>query len=288
MPAALDPRTLASHWKAHGYIVVRRMFSPRRTAALEAACERVLRQWRRENPETGQPGGGPEATVMRHLVHAGYDGVVGADGRRALLEAVAAPKMLAASSAVLGQAPLFRATSLFMNPLKNSRAGNWHRDSQFHWPDEGEERRMLSTNSRLQSALQLQVALAPSSDVEVVPGSHLRWDTPEEYAIRRADGGKNNRADGMPGAVRLSLEPGDALAFNPCALHRGRYHTNKRRRTLMVTYTGASAPHFDYFSDQPWFMADGYLDGLGRACRAFFERFIEQYQKDWQRPKDDA
>ena len=286
MAAALSPPALASHWKKHGYIVVRRMFSPARTAALEAVCEQVLRQWRRKNPETGQPGGGPEATVMRHLVHAGYDDAAGAAGRRALLEAVADPKMLTASRAVLGQEPLFRATSLFMNPLQNSRAGNWHRDSQFHWPDEGEERRMLSSNSRLQSALQLQVALSPSSDVEVVPGSHLRWDTPEEYAIRRADGGKNNRADGMPGAVRLSLEPGDALAFNPCALHRGRYHTNKKRRTLMVTYTGASAPHFYYFSDQPWFLQEGYLDGLKAESHAFFGRFIEQYQKDWQRPKD--
>ena len=76
-------------------------------------------------------------------------------------------------------------------------------------------------------------------------------------------------------------EAGDALAFNPCALHRGRYHTNKRRRTLMVTYTGASAPHFDYFSDQPWFLLPDYLNGVTPEARAFFQEFVDFYAPHW-------
>lgn len=79
----------------------------------------------------------------------------------------------------------------------------------------------------------MQIALAPSADIEVVPGSHLRWDTPEEYAIRKAAGGANNRSNAMPGAVRVALDPGDAVLFNPMAIHRGRYHANRLRRTLM-------------------------------------------------------
>jgi hypothetical protein len=279
-----EAAALSQHWQEYGYIVVRRLFSAKRATDLAAVCEKALKQWRLKNPETGGPGGGPEATVMRHLVHTGYWDADDTGDRLALLAAVADPKVLAVCRAVLGQEPLFRATSLFMNPLKNSRAGNWHRDSQFHWPDEAEEKRMLMTSSRLSAALQLQVALEPSADVEVVPGSHQRWDNPAEYAIRRADDGKNNRSPAMPGAVRLKLEAGDALAFNPCALHRGRYHTNKRRRTFMLTYTGESAPHFDYFSDQPWFLEAGYLDGLEDEARAFFDRFIDQYKKDWLQP----
>ena len=35
-----------------------------------------------------------------------------------------------------------------------------------------------------QLSIQAQVALVPNEDVEIVPGSHLRWDSAEEYAVR--------------------------------------------------------------------------------------------------------
>gem|GEM_PF-3412920 len=47
------------------------------------------------------------------------------------------------------------------------------------------------------------------------------------------------------------MEVGDAVVFNPMALHRGRYPTDKLRRTLMLTYTSESFPRSDFFSDQP-------------------------------------
>ena len=85
----------------------------------------------------------------------------------------------------------------------------------------------------------------------------------------------------MPGAVRVALEPGDGVAFNPMGLHRGRYHTDKLRRTLLFTYTKASMPRFDYFSNQPWFDTPGCLDGLASNTRAFFERFVAKYREQW-------
>ena len=64
-------------------------------------------------------------------------------------------------------------------------------------------------------------------------------------------------------------------------MHRGRYHTDKLRRTLLFTYTKASMPRFDYFSNQPWFDTPGYLDGLANNTRAFFERFVAEYREQW-------
>ena len=168
-----------------------------------------------------------------------------------------------------------------MNPLENSRDGNWHRDTQFHCPDEGHEKAMILSGEASGKAIQMQIALAPSDDVEFVSGSHLRWDTPEEYQIRRADGGANSRSHEMPDALRISLQPGDAVAFNPYGLHRGRYHTSKTRRTLMLTYTKTSAPRYDYFSHQPWFLETGYMERLRPHTRAFFEPFVETYKTDW-------
>jgi len=85
----------------------------------------------------------------------------------------------------------------------------------------------------------------------------------------------------MPGALRVALQPGDAVAFNPYGLHRGRYHADKLRRTLMLTYTKTSKPRFDYFSDQPWFDTPQHLDGLQEETRAFFEPFIAEYGEQW-------
>jgi hypothetical protein len=270
---------LAADWQAEGYIVVRGLLDVDRARGLERICEPILAQWRQRNPETGEPGGGADATVMRHLNHPGYH--LETKDRRQLLEAIADPAVLDVGRQILGEDPLFRCTSLFMNPTQTSQDGNWHRDSQFHHPDEAEEKVTIAAGGSVGHAVQLQVALVPSADVEVVPASHLRWDTPPEYAIRRADEQRNNRSNHMPGAVRVDLQAGDAVAFNPMALHRGRYHADKVRRTLMLTYTASSWQKFDYFSDQPWFDDDGYLDGLGADTVAFFERFRGAYGERW-------
>ena len=272
---------LAQRWQRDGYLVVPGLLSAARAARLATIVEPVLAQWRDCNPETGEPGGGPDATVMRHLNHPEYF----SQERRAdlvdLLQTVADPAVLDVCGAILGAEPLFRCTSLFMNPQDGTKDGNWHRDSQFHHPDEEQEKQAIAAGGDLGRSVQLQVALVPSDDVEVVPGSHRRWDTEAEYAIRRADGQKNNRSNAMPGALRVALGAGDAVAFNPLALHRGRYHADKPRRTLMLTYTSAAHPRFDYFSNQPWFDADGYLEGLDEHTCAFFERFVDRYGNDW-------
>jgi hypothetical protein len=271
---------LTSQWMEQGYVVVRGIYTAERAALLQDISERILAQWRTQNPENGEPGGDRNAAAMRHLNHAGYF-AGGEPGFVEIMDAIAAPSVLEVCRSILGEEPLFRCTSLFMNPLDTSNDGSWHRDSQFHHPDEEEEKKAIADGGEGGHAVQLQVALVASADVEVVPASHKRWDTPEEYAIRRADGGKNSRANNMLGAVRVALEPGDAVAFNPWGLHRGRYHVDKLRRTLMLTYTKTSKPRFDYFSDQPWFDTPQHLDGLQEETRAFFEPFIAEYGEQW-------
>ena len=56
-----------------------------------------------------------------------------------------------------------------------------HRDSQFMGLDEHEERaaleNMAASGLAGSQGCQLQYALLPNSDVELVRGSHTRWDT---------------------------------------------------------------------------------------------------------------
>lgn len=273
---------LHQQWINEGCVIVRGMFDPARTAQLHAICDRILEQWRVNNPETDKPGGGPEATVMRHLNHRGYFDDAQTAELTLLMDAVADDKVIGTMRAIFNEEPLFRCTSYFFNPLEGGKDGNWHRDSQFGTPDDAAEQAVLAKAAEEGNSVQMQIALVPSEDIEVVPGSHLRWDTPEEYAIRKADGGANNRSNAMPGAMRVALAPGDAVLFNPMAIHRGRYHANRLRRTLMLTYTKSSEPYVDYFSKQPWFLTPGYLDALSPHARPFFDPFVDMYQTHWQ------
>jgi hypothetical protein len=274
---SLSEASLREQWQAQGFVVVPGLIKAGRATHLCATCDAILAQWRACDPQTGQPGEQPDATVMRHLNHPAYF-ASRRTGLIKVLEAAADAHVLDVAQTIFGEAPLFRCTSLFFNPSGIHLDGNWHRDAQFMTQTDDEERTMIANAGDGGSGMQLQIALVASEDIEVVPGSHLRWDTPAEYAIRKADGGRHNRSNAMPGAVRISQQPGDAVIFNAMAIHRGRYYAEVLRRTLMLTYTKTSEPYFDFFSNQPWFLQAGYLDGLSDQARTFYQRFCDQYR----------
>ena len=270
----------AEQWKKLGYVFVPGIYASERAARLRLICDRILSHWRVQNPETGKSGGDENATCMRHLNHPGYFKHDAGEFVE-IMRAAADPAVLDVARAILGEEPLFRCTSYFFNPMGTSQDGNWHRDTQFTIPEIEAEKKFLTSQSDPGSGVQIQIALAPSEDVEYVPESHRRWDTDAEFQIRRADNNKNWHSNHMPGALRFKQAPGDAVLFNPVGLHRGRYHTDKLRRTLMLTYTKTSAPCLDYFSMQPWFLEAGHLDALDPETRAFFTTFVAEYREGW-------
>lgn len=102
---------LLKEWQRDGYVVVRGLYEPERVAWLRETCERILGEWRRCSPETGESGGA-EANSMRHLNHPAYfEG--DPDGLRQMLCAIADRKVLSLCRDVFGELPLFRCTSLF-------------------------------------------------------------------------------------------------------------------------------------------------------------------------------
>jgi hypothetical protein len=49
----------------------------------------------------------------------------------------------------------------------------------------------------------------------------------------------------------------------------------------MLTYTPHDVRTNSYFSDQPWMLEPGHLDGLSPRARVYFEEFIEAYRDFW-------
>ena len=263
----------------NGYAVVRGIFDPDRVARLLPICERVLAQWR-ERPLSDNPPVGPLANYLRHLNNPGYH-----RGRpedlAAILDAAAAPAVLSAVDQALGEPHLFTGTSLYFNPTGEPLDGFWHKDAI--GPEADDQRDHITG-----SGLQVQVALVPSEDLAVVPGSHLREFTDAERHICVDDDGANRRSNDMPGAVRIPLQPGDAVLFNQIVIHRGRYYREPPRLTFMtsfrkrrVTEATLARRGLDQYSDQPWFLAPDYLNGTAPETRRYFSDYTAFYAPQW-------
>lgn len=269
-------KSAAQTFEEEGILFYPRLFEGEELARLRAACEGVLQQFLTDVDcrETGDK----NTHLMRHLNDIRWHTAGDAD-RRLLLETVADPRCLGPVEQVFRGESLFRSTSLFFNPRFESMEGDWHRDIQFLVKDEDEVRDHIANVPVI--GIQLQIALVDNDDVEYVPFSARRYDSPEEFYFRCADGRRHNRESGMPNAVRVTQRAGDAIIFNPNGLHRGRYHMDNPRRTLMLTYTPRQMPFFDYFSQQPWMLAEGYTAGLSERARAYINSFIGVYRDSW-------
>ncbi len=270
-----------THWREQGYAICRGVFDPERCRRMRSITEKVWQQCMIRDMASGNPGGGQDMTFMFHPNHPDY--FRGApDDLRDLLESGGHQRVRDFARDLHGEDPLYYSNSLWFNPTGTSRDGNWHRDTQFNFPDEAEERaRFAACSQDFGNGVQIQIALVPSDDVEFVPGSHLRWDTPPENRIRRSENQKHWLSNDMPGAVRIALQAGDAVALNPNGLHRGRYHVDKLRRTFTVTITKESKPDCNSFTRQPWFLKPGYLDGQSPSATAWYRRFIGTYRHSW-------
>lgn len=192
-----------------------------------------------------------------------------------LLEFIADPRIVLLLREVFGEAPLFHNTQYFRNPATHSWPGDWHRDTQFLAPDPAMEARRMKQHT----GVHFRVAFLPDAQLEYVPGSERRWDTPEELAIRK--GTDPSRPD-MPGRTRIELRAGDACLFHAWGIHRGNYHAKVPRQTLDIIYGWGG--ECDYAPPPPMCFEDRtLLERLGPGARDFFGYFIRSYAPCWER-----
>jgi hypothetical protein len=219
------------HWRTRGYFIVRRFASAAEIDTLRRSCDGVLERKRRASPSVGHT-----------TTHIGlFDPTeFGDESQRLqpLLEFLASARVctllrdLAPPSA--GD-PWLKTLQYFHEQTVRDWQGAWHRDSQFGRNDPEVEKAFL----RRTTAVRFRVACLPDDRLELVPGTHARWDTEEELAIRKRQAlaglvvPVEPAADvAMPGAERVVLEPGDACVFHAWMIHRGSYTRSPARRTL--------------------------------------------------------
>ncbi len=267
------PESLKGAWHRDGYVHFPHLFSSEEISVLRTICDRVHQEWLCNSHDPEELA---NCTNMAMLTDLGYFSNH-PDQLTTLLNLIADRRILDTLRLIFDRDLLFHNTQYFVEPRSQSWEGDWHRDQQFDAPDvETQIRRMSET-----IGIHVHIALVPEDHLEYVPGSHQRWDTPEEWEIRQ--GSDHNRRHGtMPNSVRLPLNPGDACFFDAWGIHRGHYRAGAPRRDLDIIY--GTRP--EWFTPPPTcFLDPQVMERLAPDTRTFFQRFIEEYQKDWEKSK---
>lgn len=270
MPAIVDrvvsdAADIRAIWEERGVIVWPEFLDRGGAGRLLRLCDDVLERVFAEDPRLRG------ASNIAYLTEPRFFG--GGVGRLIeLLEIIAEPRILMLLERLGGAPPLFHNTQYFFDPDR-SWDGDWHRDTQFLASDPELERIRMAAAT----GVHFRVALLPDERLELVPGSHGRWDSPDELAIRK---GAGPASGSMPGSERVSLETGDACLFHAWSIHRGTYRRGEPRRTLDLIYQWGARS--DYSPPPATCFADRrILAYLSPSARRFFERFIEAYREFW-------
>ena len=203
--------SIATRYRAQGFVHLPGFFDAQELTALHAAVQRFHAAWMTENFELYRAGAVNSAylTSPRHLAPA---------DRAQLFRFVAQTRVGELLDQIFAGPAAFMNTQLFFNPADIAQRNYWHRDIQYTGMSVEEQQRALGKSN----VVHLRVALRPEPGLELVPGTHLRWDTPEEFAVRMEHEG-HKRSDSLSGTQLLALQTGDLLVFSANMLHRGLY-----------------------------------------------------------------
>ncbi|WP_437480983.1 phytanoyl-CoA dioxygenase family protein [Sorangium sp. So ce1014] len=218
-------------FRARGFFVVRDFLDAEGRAELRRACDVALLHTRALSRETGHST--PRISLLT-------DGVACLQDDPGALERIAAligsPRVCALLSGLAcpgeEDTPRLKDAHYYHEPTRRDWDGDWHRDSQLGQADPEVERAIVATTT----SVHFRLALEDDDRLEIVPGSHARWDTPDELRIRR---GADRTTPDMPNAARVALRAGDACVFHAWSIHRATYLRAPPRRTLDALYAFA-------------------------------------------------
>lgn len=225
---------LNSDYNKHGYFVIRNYFTTSEIAALRKTILKFHQRWKNDNAEFYQQ----EAFNSSLITGSQY--LKRAD-RIKLFNFISANKMMNVVDCVIPTTPAFMNTQLFFNPVNPQLKDFWHRDCQYDHDVEMQKKVIHETQ-----VLHLRVPLFDELGVELVPGSHKRWDTDEEFAIRQEINGKLS-SDNLSTGKKIQLAAGDLLVFSADMIHRGLYGLN--RLALDILVFDSSGDFVDYVDD---------------------------------------
>lgn len=227
-------KKLGEHYDDEGYFVIRDYFSAHEIERLRETILKFHIRWQQDNLKFYQE----EAFNSSLITGSQY---LTPTERSALFNFIGSDKIMKLVDSVITNKPAFMNTQLFFNPVNLKQKDFWHRDCQYDHDIEIQKRVIHETQ-----VVHLRVPLFDELGMELVPGTHKRWDNEEEYNVRQEVKGRVSSEDLSTGK-KISLAAGDVLVFSADMIHRGLYGLD--RLALDILVFDSAANFIDYVDD---------------------------------------
>ena len=214
---------LIDQFEENGYVVLRNFFDEEEISLMSNYVDRIYQKWQSENETEIYE----NKLVNMHSLTAQEYFQDTPHRRIEFFELIASQKLTETIESMFGSDIHFHNTQLFFNPSNTERLPYWHRDMQYSAIEDsvqsGELINMLS--------LHIRIPLIEEKGVEIIKGTHRRWDTELEKNVRfELEGHKNSES--LPGSELIELQRGDILIFSAQMIHRGNYELNPKRKAF--------------------------------------------------------
>ncbi|MEZ8825383.1 phytanoyl-CoA dioxygenase family protein [Vibrio amylolyticus] len=225
---------LSSQYDEHGYFVIRNYFDETQISSLRKVILKFHELWKADNEEFYRE----EAFNSSLITGSEY---LPTHDRTALFNFISSKEVMEVVDAVIPEKPAFMNTQLFFNPVNPQLKDFWHRDCQYDYDVQDQMKVIMETQ-----VLHLRVPLFDEPGMEIIPGTHKRWDNEEEYNVRQEVNGKVS-SDDLTGGKQIALSAGDLLVFSADMIHRGRYGLD--RLALDILIFDSASDYVDYVDD---------------------------------------
>ena len=225
---------LNSNYCDQGYFVIRSFFSVSEIESLREVILKFHERWKKDNEKFYQE----EAFNSSLITGSQY---LEFDDRVRLFNFISSQKIMSIIESVIRTKPAFMNTQLFFNPVNPQQKDFWHRDCQYDYDIEDQKRVIQETQ-----VVHLRIPLFDELGMELVPGTHKRWDNDEEFNVRQEEKGRVS-SENLSSGKKIKLAAGDLLVFSADMLHRGLYGLDRLALDMLVF--DSAADYADYVDD---------------------------------------
>ena len=231
----LDKRNqLNSDYNEHGYFVIRDFFNAAEISSLRKVILKFHELWKQDNAAFYR-----EVAFNSSLITGSK--YLARDDRLTLFNFISSKKIMNIVDAVITDNPAFMNTQLFFNPVNPQLKDFWHRDCQYDHDVDVQKKVIHETQ-----VLHLRVPLFDELGMELVPGTHKRWDNEEEFNVRQEEKGRESN-EALSTGKKIQLAAGDLLVFSADMIHRGLYGLD--RLALDILVFDSAGDFVDYVDD---------------------------------------
>jgi len=193
-----------------GFIVVKDLFDQNELQAMGLVLNKFHESWKATN----------NSFYMEKAVNSAY--ITGKEHldeiqRQVIFRLIGSNKVMTIVNSLFSAKPCFMNTQLFFDPVTIGQKNYWHRDPQYHMTLAEQEDALSGPE-----VVHFRIPMRDERGIELIPGTHRRWDSDEELSVRLETNGKKNYGD-LDSGLALELNAGDMLVFSANMIHRGLY-----------------------------------------------------------------